>query len=175
MRAHVTQLPSGEASRERRSREYGQVGAASELALRDALREIDRIDQRLRALDDVATLHRFGEAEAGLSIAESLGHLLLATSEARTVDRLSRMPGGIALVRTFLELSGAPHQSQLGGIAMTVEQNTETITETPQQAVDEQAIRDRAYELSQSEDAGTADENWHRAEQELLEIADAVA
>ena len=33
--------------------------------------------------------------------------------------------------------------------------------------VDEQAIRRRAYEISQSEDAGTPEENWARAEREL--------
>jgi len=55
---------------------------------------------------------------------------------------------------------------------MTVEEHAETTTETRGQTVNEQAVRERAYELSQSEDAGTADENWHRAERELLATAD---
>jgi len=33
--------------------------------------------------------------------------------------------------------------------------------------VDEEAIRQRAYEISQGEDAGSAEENWARAEREL--------
>jgi hypothetical protein len=33
--------------------------------------------------------------------------------------------------------------------------------------VDEEACRQRAYEISQSEHAGTSDENWLRAEAEL--------
>ena len=31
----------------------------------------------------------------------------------------------------------------------------------------EEAIRQRAYEISQSDDAGTPEENWARAEREL--------
>ena len=31
----------------------------------------------------------------------------------------------------------------------------------------EDAIKRRAYEISQSESAGTPEENWHRAEREL--------
>lgn len=33
--------------------------------------------------------------------------------------------------------------------------------------VSEEAIRRRAYEISQGADAGTAEENWERAEREL--------
>ncbi len=38
---------------------------------------------------------------------------------------------------------------------------------------DEEACRQRAYEISQSEHAGTPDENWLRAEQELRGESDA--
>ena len=37
------------------------------------------------------------------------------------------------------------------------------------EAPDEEAVRQRAYEISQREDAGTDDENWARAERELRE------
>jgi hypothetical protein len=33
--------------------------------------------------------------------------------------------------------------------------------------IDEEAIRRRAYELSQDDDAGSEQENWERAEREL--------
>ena len=33
--------------------------------------------------------------------------------------------------------------------------------------LDEQAVRDRAWEISQRPDAGTPEENWRRAQQEL--------
>ena len=35
------------------------------------------------------------------------------------------------------------------------------------QEIDEEAIRRRAFELSQEEGAGSAEENWNRAEREL--------
>ncbi len=35
------------------------------------------------------------------------------------------------------------------------------------QEIDEEAVRHRAYELSKEEGAGTAEENWERAEREL--------
>jgi hypothetical protein len=31
----------------------------------------------------------------------------------------------------------------------------------------EQAVRRRAYDISESEDAGTAEQNWERAEREI--------
>ena len=37
----------------------------------------------------------------------------------------------------------------------------------PRAEVDEEQIRHRAYEISQEEDAGSAEENWQRAEREL--------
>ena len=40
-------------------------------------------------------------------------------------------------------------------------------------AFDEEACRQRAYEISQSEAAGTPEENWIRAEQELRGAATA--
>ena len=33
-------------------------------------------------------------------------------------------------------------------------------------------VRRRAYEISQSSDAGTDEENWHRAERELRQRSD---
>jgi hypothetical protein len=45
----------------------------------------------------------------------------------------------------------------------------------PTQAVtpDQEDIRIRAYEIFQSDDAGTPEENWYRAESELQEVAGA--
>jgi hypothetical protein len=45
----------------------------------------------------------------------------------------------------------------------------DTPSEAPEQDKDalEHAIRLRAYEISQSADAGTPQENWERAEREL--------
>ena len=95
----------------------GQASAAvvdhDREALEDALRQIELIDQRLRAHSDEPTLNHFGEAEAGRSIAALLGHTLLTTAEARVVDQLSRMPGGARLVRTYLGLSRVPHLSDV--------------------------------------------------------------
>jgi len=34
---------------------------------------------------------------------------------------------------------------------------------------DEQAVRERAWDISQRPDAGTPEENWRRAEEELRE------
>ena len=39
--------------------------------------------------------------------------------------------------------------------------------------VDEDAVRARAYEISQGPDAGTPEENWHRAMAELRSKEDA--
>ena len=52
----------------------------------------------------------------------------------------------------------------------TKEKNTETIAHPG--VGDEQAVRDRAYEISESEQAGTPEENWLRAEQEVHAAAD---
>lgn len=35
------------------------------------------------------------------------------------------------------------------------------------ETIDEQALRDRAWEISQRPDAGTPEENWRRAQEEL--------
>ena len=48
------------------------------------------------------------------------------------------------------------------------EESTATLPE-------EERIRVRAYEISQSEQAGTPEQNWARAEQELREAGDASA
>jgi hypothetical protein len=80
-------------------------------ALRDALRQIALIDQDLRAVGDLVTLARFGQAEEGFAIAASLGHVLLSSAEARTVDRLAQMPDGATLVRTYLKRSRVPRMS----------------------------------------------------------------
>jgi hypothetical protein len=39
--------------------------------------------------------------------------------------------------------------------------------------VDDERIRERAYEISMREDAGTPEENWQRAEAELRDAASA--
>ena len=44
---------------------------------------------------------------------------------------------------------------------------TESTEQPPTDRVDEDAIRARAYEISQQEDAGTPEENWERAEREV--------
>jgi hypothetical protein len=41
--------------------------------------------------------------------------------------------------------------------------------------LDEQAIRERAYEISLRADGGTPEENWRRAREELLDEAWAAA
>ena len=46
-------------------------------------------------------------------------------------------------------------------------ETSEISSDRSQRALDEHAIRSRAYEISQSQGAGTPEENWHRAEQEL--------
>jgi hypothetical protein len=42
-----------------------------------------------------------------------------------------------------------------------------TVIVAVEREFDEEACRQRAYEISQSEDAGTPEENWLRAEREL--------
>jgi hypothetical protein len=50
------------------------------------------------------------------------------------------------------------------------DQGVEGTSEATQgRPVNEDAIKRRAYEISQSESAGTPEENWHRAERELRE------
>jgi hypothetical protein len=68
-------------------------------ALEYALRQIELIDERLRAHNVEPTLSHLGEAEAGRSIAALLGHALLTTAER--------------LVRTYLGLSRVPHLSDV--------------------------------------------------------------
>jgi len=47
-------------------------------------------------------------------------------------------------------------------------QNAEGASEAAEDGPSHQdAIKRRAYEISQSDDAGTPEENWHRAESEL--------
>jgi hypothetical protein len=42
-------------------------------------------------------------------------------------------------------------------------------TDEPVEEVDDEMIARRAYEISQSDDAGTSEENWERATRELHE------
>jgi hypothetical protein len=56
--------------------------------------------------------------------------------------------------------------------AAAAEPDTVIVMVTPE--FDEEACRQRAYEISQSEDAGTPEENWIRAEEELRGAAPAV-
>lgn len=51
-------------------------------------------------------------------------------------------------------------------------ETSEIRRERSQRGLDEHAVRSRAYAISQSEDAGTPEENWYRAEQELRAAAD---
>jgi hypothetical protein len=44
---------------------------------------------------------------------------------------------------------------------------TETDTETITESSLDDAVRLRAYQISQSDEAGTPEENWERAEREL--------
>jgi hypothetical protein len=48
-----------------------------------------------------------------------------------------------------------------------------TVIVAVEREFDEEACRQRAYEISQSEHAGTPEENWIRAEQELRGAAPA--
>ena len=50
----------------------------------------------------------------------------------------------------------------------TVDQRDETEDEGADSRLDEEALRQRAYEISESDDGGTPEENWLRAENELL-------
>jgi hypothetical protein len=49
-----------------------------------------------------------------------------------------------------------------------VEQQDDAEDEGDDAQVDEDVLRQRAYEISQSEDGGSPEENWLRAENELL-------
>jgi hypothetical protein len=57
--------------------------------------------------------------------------------------------------------------------AAVVEAEEAVVAEADEPGFDEEACRQRAYEISQSEDAGTPEENWIRAEQELRGAAPA--
>jgi hypothetical protein len=48
------------------------------------------------------------------------------------------------------------------------DQHDEIEDEGADSHVDEDVLRQRAYEISQSEDGGTPEENWLRAENELI-------
>jgi hypothetical protein len=50
---------------------------------------------------------------------------------------------------------------------MATKKDTTVEAPTNDERVLEHAIRLRAYEISQSSDAGTPEENWERAEREL--------
>jgi hypothetical protein len=49
-----------------------------------------------------------------------------------------------------------------------VDEQDEAEDEGADSRVDGEALRQRAYEISASDDGGTAEENWLRAENELL-------
>lgn len=91
-------------------------------ALQDAFRELRRIERALVEAGDRRTLARFGDPERGAEVAALHGYTLLATDEARTVDRLTYLPQAQRLIREYLELAEAPHawdlerQSQGGGL-----------------------------------------------------------
>lgn len=70
-----------------------------------------------------------------------------------------------------------PQRGAEGGeCGVMAEQTTTTGSEEPTATLpEEDRIRVRAYEISQSEHAGTPEENWARAEQELRGASDASA
>ncbi len=76
--------------------------------LSTALEEIAKIEHELRSRGDAATLERFGDAEDGAVLAESLGFEHVSVEEAHTVDQLSWMPDGMNLVRAYLRAARAP-------------------------------------------------------------------
>ena len=49
----------------------------------------------------------------------------------------------------------------------TKEITPQTDNQRSLQPVDEETVRSRAYAISQSEDGGSPEENWYRAEREL--------
>jgi hypothetical protein len=110
----------------------GMTDAVGNL-LKDALREIDRIERSLVEAGDRRTLARFGDPERGAEVAALFGYTLLATEEARIVDRLTYIPQAQTLIREYLELTQAPRawdlerQSQGGGLNT---QRPATIVET---------------------------------------------
>ncbi len=101
--------------------------------LQDAFRELARIERALLEAGDRRMLARFGDAERGMEIAALHGFALLATDEARTVDRLTYLPRAQRLIREYLELTQVPRawdlerQSQGGGLNT---QRPPTIVET---------------------------------------------
>ena len=83
-------------------------GRAIADGLATALEEIAKIEHELRSRGDAATLERFGDAEDGVALAESLGFEHVSVEEAHTVDQLSWMPDGMNLVRAYLRGARAP-------------------------------------------------------------------
>jgi hypothetical protein len=102
-------------------------------SLQDAFRELARIERALVEAGDHRMLARFGDPERGVEVAALFGFTLLATDEARTVDRLTYLPQAQQLIREYLELAEAPRawdlerQSQGGGLNT---QRPATIVET---------------------------------------------
>ncbi len=101
--------------------------------LQDAFRELARIERALVDAADHRMLARFGDPERGMEVGALHGFALLATDEARTVDRLTYLPQARQLIREYLELTRAPRawdlerQSQGGGLNT---QRPATIVET---------------------------------------------
>jgi hypothetical protein len=54
------------------------------------------------------------------------------------------------------------------GQMQRADQHDEIEDERADSRVDEEVLRQRAYEISQSDEAGSPDENWLRGENELL-------
>ena len=79
-------------------------------SLREALREILRIERSLVEAGDRRMLARFGNPAHGAEIAARLGYTLLATDEARSVDQLMYLPNSQALIREFLRMASAPRR-----------------------------------------------------------------
>jgi hypothetical protein len=106
---------------------------SADALLQDAFRELARIERALVEAGDSRMLARFGNPERGIEVAALFGYALLATDEARTVDRLTYLPQAQQLIREYLELVEAPRawdleaQSQGGGLNT---QRPPTIVET---------------------------------------------
>jgi len=101
--------------------------------LQDAFRELARIERALVEAGDRRMLARFGDPERGAEVASLFGYSVLATEEARTVDRLTYLPQAQMLIREYLEMTRAPHAWDLQRQSHGGELNTQrpaTIVET---------------------------------------------
>jgi hypothetical protein len=76
------------------------------------------------------------------------------------------VPGNAGTERT-LEVTFMPRKAAAAVVEAEPEVEVVEVIEVVVVEFDEEACRNRAYEISQSEEAGSPEENWLRAEQEL--------